>query len=221
MPERVLERALLGRDLRADVQVLHLAAAADAEVRAARHARAASCRAAAASASPAPSCSCAGAPATCTSSPGSASSMKTTLPSALWATPCASRSSDSTFNHSSGCVMGCDYSCRSTRPVAARALHWLAARRELPREAAEGAGPVATRGRTLRQKDWQALHPSVPRWREARFERVHRRGKRKPATAPPISQVKRTERACSGAASARRSATQPLESHADVRRPPC
>ena len=37
MPERVLERALLGRDLRGDVEVLHLAAAADAEVRAARH----------------------------------------------------------------------------------------------------------------------------------------------------------------------------------------
>jgi hypothetical protein len=37
MPERILERALLGRDLRGDVEVLHLAAAADAEVRAARH----------------------------------------------------------------------------------------------------------------------------------------------------------------------------------------
>jgi hypothetical protein len=37
MPERVFERPLLGRDLRADVQVLQRAAAADAEVRAARH----------------------------------------------------------------------------------------------------------------------------------------------------------------------------------------
>ena len=37
MPQRILERALLGRDLRGDVEVLHLAAAADAEVRAARH----------------------------------------------------------------------------------------------------------------------------------------------------------------------------------------
>ena len=37
MPERILERALLGRDLRGDVEVLHLAAAADAEMRAARH----------------------------------------------------------------------------------------------------------------------------------------------------------------------------------------
>ena len=37
VPERVLEGALLGRDLRGDVEVLHLAAAADAEVRAARH----------------------------------------------------------------------------------------------------------------------------------------------------------------------------------------
>jgi len=35
----------------------------------------------------------------------------------------------------------------------------IVARRELPREAAEGAGSVATRDRTLRQKDWQALHP--------------------------------------------------------------
>ena len=37
VPERVLERALLGRHLRGDVQVLHRAAAADAEVRATRH----------------------------------------------------------------------------------------------------------------------------------------------------------------------------------------
>jgi len=37
MPQRVLERTLLGRHLRSDVQVLHLAAAAGAEVRTARH----------------------------------------------------------------------------------------------------------------------------------------------------------------------------------------
>ena len=37
MPERVLEHALLDRDLRGDVEMLHPAAAADAEVRAARH----------------------------------------------------------------------------------------------------------------------------------------------------------------------------------------
>ena len=36
MPQRVLERALLDRDLRGDVEVLHLAAAADAEVPATR-----------------------------------------------------------------------------------------------------------------------------------------------------------------------------------------
>ena len=43
--------------------------------------------------------------ATCTSSPASASSTKTTLPSALCATPCASRSSDSMRSHSSVLVM--------------------------------------------------------------------------------------------------------------------
>ncbi len=37
MPKRVLDSALLGRHLRGDVEVLHLAAAADAEMRAARH----------------------------------------------------------------------------------------------------------------------------------------------------------------------------------------
>jgi hypothetical protein len=36
MPQRVLERALLGRDLRAGVEVLQRAAAADAEMRATR-----------------------------------------------------------------------------------------------------------------------------------------------------------------------------------------
>ena len=36
----------------------------------------------------------------CTSSKGKAPSMKVTMPAALWATPCASRSRDSTWSHS-------------------------------------------------------------------------------------------------------------------------
>ncbi len=56
-------------------------------------ARAARSRGAGRSGCPAPSCSCARLTWTCTSSPGSAPSMNTTLPSARRATPCASRSS--------------------------------------------------------------------------------------------------------------------------------
>ena len=74
---------------------------------------------------PAPSCSCARCTCTCTCSPGSAPSMNTTLPSALCATPCASRSSDSTFSHSlliasSGVIHAAPGHAAGTRPSAAR-----------------------------------------------------------------------------------------------------
>ena len=64
-----------------------------------RGARAANSRAAAPSACPAPSWFLRRDTDTCTRSPGSAPSMNTTLPSARCATPCASRSSDSTCSH--------------------------------------------------------------------------------------------------------------------------
>ena len=105
MPERVLERALLGRDLRGDVR-----GAASCSRRRRRSAgsaarRAASSHGAARPAPPAPSCSCGAAPRRAPPRQASASSTKTTLPSALWATPCASRSSDSIRSHSSALVM--------------------------------------------------------------------------------------------------------------------
>ena len=104
VPEVVLEHALLDRHLRrpdADAASCSRRRRRRAGRSAGRPARrAASSRGAAPSASPVPSCSCAASTRTCTCSPGSAPSMKTTLPSPLRATPCASRSSDSTVSHS-------------------------------------------------------------------------------------------------------------------------
>src|ERR1700704_747098 len=70
-----------------------------------------------------------------------------------------------------------------------------AVRRELPREAAEGAGRKVERSGKRTGNRPEATQ-GVPRWREAHPEWVHRRGKWPTATRkPPISQVKRTERA--------------------------
>ena len=129
--------------------------------------------------------------ATCTSSPGSASSTNTTLPSALCATPCASRSSDSIRSHSSVLVMA--GIIRAARRAAAKLP---VARRELRRGAAEGADGTFGSRRTLR-------HQGLASARESRRSSLERgpfragppKGQAVSFAAPPISQVERTARA--------------------------
>ncbi len=145
--------------------------------------------------------------------------MKTTLPSLLWATPCASRSSDSTFNHSSGCVMGCDYSCRSMRPVAARALHCLPSGESFLVKPPKAQVPSRRGIERSGKRTGKRFIRSVPRWREARFERAHRRGKRTPATAPANLSGKADREGLFRCVHGAPSATQPLET-CDVRDPP-
>ncbi len=131
--------------------------------------------------------------ATRTSSPGSASSTKTTLPSPLWATPCASRSSDSIRKPFLGARHG------SIIPALAvallncarqeRASFARSRRRRRPRASAA----VERSG----NKDWQTLARKRSSLERGPPRAGPPKGQAAPFAALPISQVERTAGAVS------------------------
>jgi hypothetical protein len=152
VPERIFECALLGRDLRADVQVLHLAAAAESEVRAARHH---ALRAVAPPHRRGRLLPVVLAPVHVDLHLLPRQRVLDEDDLALAVVGDALRLEVERLDlqpfiglrHGLRLFMPLAASRRSTRATL------FAVRRELPCEAAEGAGPVATRDRTLRQKD--------------------------------------------------------------------